>query len=98
MLPFHAPAPPAFVSWSSFLLLGLLFTEEHRLRVFENRVTRRIFGPRRDEVTGGWRKLHNDEHHNLHSSPSIIKMLKPRIIRWPRYVARMGRRGMHTGY
>jgi hypothetical protein len=46
--------------------------------VFENRVVRNIFGPERDEVTGGWRKLHNEELHNLYSSPSIIRMIKPR--------------------
>jgi hypothetical protein len=52
--------------------------EEHRLRVFEHRVLRRIFGQKRDEVTGGWRKLHNEELHNLYSSPSIrvIRMIK----------------------
>jgi hypothetical protein len=59
---------------------------EHRLRVFENRVLRRIFGPKRDEVTGGWRKLHNEELHNLYSSPSIIRMIKSRRM----HVARMG--------
>jgi hypothetical protein len=47
--------------------------EEHRLRVFENRALRRSFGPKRDEVTGGWRKLHNEELHDLYSSPSIIR-------------------------
>jgi hypothetical protein len=47
------------------------FQEEHRLRVFENRVLRRLFGPKRDEVTGDWRKLHNEELHRLYSSPSI---------------------------
>jgi hypothetical protein len=57
--------------------------------VFENRVLRRIFGPRRDEVTGGWRKLHNEELHNLYSSPSIIRIIKSRRMRWVRYVARM---------
>jgi hypothetical protein len=51
-------------------------TKEHRLRVFENRVLRRIFGPKRDEVMGGWRKLQNEETHNLNSSPSIIRMIK----------------------
>jgi hypothetical protein len=55
--------------------------EEHRLRVFENRVLRRIFGQKRDEVTGGWRKLHNEELHNLYSWPSIIKMIKSRRMR-----------------
>jgi hypothetical protein len=55
--------------------LSLTLREEDRLRVFENRVLRRIFGPKRDEVTGGWRKLHNGEFHNLYSSPSIIRMI-----------------------
>jgi hypothetical protein len=55
--------------------------EEHRLGVFENRVLRRIFGPKRDDVTGGWRKLHNEELHNLYSSPSIIRMIKSRRMR-----------------
>jgi hypothetical protein len=60
------------------------------VRVFENRVLRRIFGPKRDEVTGGWRKLHNEELHNLYSSPSIIKMIKSRRMRWAGHVAPMG--------
>jgi hypothetical protein len=51
---------------------------EHKLRVFENRVLRMIFGPKRDDVTGGWRKLHNEELHNLYSSPSIIRIIKSR--------------------
>jgi hypothetical protein len=50
--------------------------EEHRLKVFENRVVRRIFGPKRDEVTGDWRKLHNEEFHNLYSSLNINRMIK----------------------
>jgi hypothetical protein len=58
--------------------------------VFENRVLRRIFGPKRDEVTGGWRKLHKEELHNLYSSPSIIRMIKARRVRWAGHVARMG--------
>jgi hypothetical protein len=58
--------------------------------VFENRVLRRIFGPKRDEVTGSWRKLHNEELHNLYSSPSIIRMVKPRRMRLAGHVARMG--------
>jgi hypothetical protein len=57
--------------------------------VFENRVLR-IFGPKRDEVTGGWRKLHNEELHNFYSSPSIIRMIKSRRMRWAGHVARMG--------
>jgi hypothetical protein len=57
---------------------SLTLREEHRLRVFENKVLRRIFGPKRDEVTGDWRKLHNEELHNLYSSPNIIRMIKSR--------------------
>jgi hypothetical protein len=64
------------------------------MRVFENRVLRRLFGPNRDEVTGGWRKLHN-EFHNLYSSPSIIRMIKSRRMRWAGHVARIERIGMH---
>jgi hypothetical protein len=60
--------------------------------VFEKRVLRRIFGPMRDEVTEGWRKLHNEELHNLYSSPSIIRIIKSRRMRWARHVARMGER------
>jgi hypothetical protein len=59
---------------------SLTLREEHRLRVFEKRVLRRIFGPKRDEGTGGWTKLHNEELHNLYSSPSIIRMIKSRGI------------------
>jgi hypothetical protein len=58
--------------------------------VFENRVLRRIFGPKRDEVTGKWRKLHSEELHNLYSSPDIIRQVKSRRIRWAVHVARMG--------
>jgi hypothetical protein len=58
--------------------------------VFKNRVLRRIFGTKRDEVTGGWRKLHNEELHNLYSLPSIIKMIKSMRMGWARHVARMG--------
>jgi hypothetical protein len=64
--------------------LSLTLREEHRLGVSENRVLRRIFGPKRDEVTGDWRKLHDEELHNLYSSINIIR--------------RMGKRGMHIGY
>jgi hypothetical protein len=60
------------------------------LRVFENRVLRRIFGLRRDEVTGEWRKLHNKELNDLYSSPSIITIIKSRRMRWAGHVARMG--------
>jgi hypothetical protein len=69
---------------------SLTLREEHRLRVFENRVLRRIFGPKRDEVTGEWRKLHNEELHNLYSSPDIIMQVKSRRMRWAGHVARMG--------
>jgi hypothetical protein len=58
--------------------------------VFENRVLRRIFRPKRDGVKGGWRKLHNEELHNLYSSPNIIRVLKSRRMRWAGRVARMG--------
>jgi hypothetical protein len=64
--------------------------ERHRLRVFENSVLRRIFGPKRDEVTAGWRKLHNEELHNLYSSPSVIRMIKSRRMRWAGHIGRMG--------
>jgi hypothetical protein len=66
--------------------------EECRQRVFENRVPRRIFGPKRDEVTGEWRRLHNKELHALYSSPSIIRVIKSRRLRWAGHVARMGER------
>jgi hypothetical protein len=64
--------------------------------VFENRVLRRVFGPKRDEVTGEWRKLHNEELNNLYSSPSIARVFKSRRMRWAGHVARMGEeRGVH---
>jgi hypothetical protein len=66
--------------------------------VFENRVLRRIFGTKRDEVTGGWRKLHNEELHNLCSSPSIIRMVKSWRMEWAGYVARIRKREMYIGY
>jgi hypothetical protein len=66
--------------------------------VFENRVLRRIFGPKRDGVMGGWRKLHNEELHNLYSSPTIIRIIKSRRMRWAGHVARMERRGTCIGY
>jgi hypothetical protein len=69
---------------------SLTLREENRLRVFTSRVLRRIFGPRRDEVTGEWRKLHNEELHILYSSPNIIRKIKSRRMRWAGHVARMG--------
>jgi hypothetical protein len=69
---------------------SLTVREEHRLRVFENRVLRRIFGPTRGEVTGEWRKLHNGELHILYSSPDIIRQIKSGRMRWAGHVARMG--------
>jgi hypothetical protein len=70
--------------------LTVTLREEHRLRVFENRVLRKIFGPKRDEVRGGWRKLYNEEQHGLYSSPSIVRVIKERRMRWAGHVARMG--------
>jgi hypothetical protein len=66
---------------------SLTVGEEHKLRVFENRVLRRIFGPKRGGVTGGWRKLHNEELHNLYSSPRIIRIIKSRRMRWVGHMA-----------
>ena len=77
---------------------SLKLREEGRLRVFENRVLRRIFGPKRDEVTGEWRKLHNEELNDLYSSPNIVRVIKSRRMRWAGHVARMGeRRGVLVG-
>jgi hypothetical protein len=70
--------------------------EEYRLRVLENRVLRRIFGPKMDEVTGEWRKLHHDELNDLYSSCNIVQVIKSRIMRWAEHVACMGeRRGVY---
>jgi hypothetical protein len=69
---------------------SLTLKEEYGLGVFENRVLRRIFGPKRDEVTGGWRKLHNEELCDLYSSPSIIRIITARRARWAGHVGRMG--------
>jgi hypothetical protein len=71
--------------------------EELRLRVFENRALRRIFGSRRDEVTGEWRKIHNEELNDLYSSPNIVPVNRSRRIRWAGHVALMGRRDVYTG-
>jgi hypothetical protein len=64
--------------------------EEYRLSVFENRVLRRIFEPKRDEVTGEWRKLHNEELNDLYCSPKIVRVKKKKKMRWAGHVARMG--------
>jgi hypothetical protein len=66
--------------------------------VFDNRVLRRIFGPKRDEVMGEWRKLHSEELRDLYSSPSIIRMMKSRRIRWAGHVAQIGRKEICIGY
>jgi len=69
---------------------SLILLEERNLRVFEKMVLRRIFGPRRDEVTGEWRRLHNEELNNLYRSPNIVRVIKWRRMRWAGHVARMG--------
>ena len=69
---------------------SLTLREEKKLRVFENMVLRRIFGPRRDEVTGEWRRLHNEELNDLYSSPNKVRVIKSKRMRWAGYVARMG--------
>jgi len=75
---------------------SLTLREECTLRVFENRVLRRIFGPKRDEVTGEWRKLHNEELNDLYSSQNIIRVIKSSRMRWEGHVARVGaRRGVY---
>jgi len=75
---------------------SLTLKEQHRLRVFENRVLRRIFGPKRGEVTREWRKLHNEELNDLYSSPNIVWVIKLRRIRWAGHVAHMGeKRGIY---
>ena len=77
---------------------SLALREERRLKVFEGRVLRRIFGPRRNGVTGEWRKLHNEELNDLYSSPSIIRAIKMRRMRWVGHVTRMGERRFIQGF
>jgi hypothetical protein len=72
--------------------------KQHRWRVFENRVLRRLFRPRRDEVAGGWRKLPSEELHSLYSSPNMIRVIKSKRVRWAGYAARMGRRELSTKF
>jgi len=72
--------------------------EERRLRIFENTVLRRIFGPKRDEVTGKRRKLHNEELNDLYCSPNVILVIKSRRMRWAVHVGRMGRGEVYTGF
>jgi hypothetical protein len=76
----------------------LTLREEQRLRVFENRVLRRIFGPKRDEVTGECRRLHKEELNDLYSSPNIIQVIKSTRMRWAGQVEYMGEREAHTGF
>ena len=72
-----------------------MLREERRLRVFGNRVLRRVFGPKRDEVTGEWRKLHDEELSDLYSLPNIVRVVKSRRMRWAGHVARIGGRRVH---
>jgi hypothetical protein len=76
---------------------SLTLREGHRLSIFEYRVLRRIFGPNKDEVIKGGRKLHNREFHNLYSSPSIIRMIKSRRMGWVGHVALVERKGLRIG-
>jgi hypothetical protein len=91
------PLPPGKL-YETIILSGFLcgcetwsltLREDHRLRVSENRVVRRICGPKEDDNIGGWRKLHNEKLHNLYSLPNIIRLIKSRRMRWIGHVARM---------
>jgi len=72
--------------------------EKRRLTVFENRVLRKIFGPKRDELTGEWRKLHNEEQNDLYCSPNIVRVITSRRMRWAGHVAHMGKGEVYTGF
>ena len=76
----------------------LILREKRRLRVFENRVLRKIFVPKRDGVTKEWRKLHNEELNDLYSSPIIVRVIKSIRMRWAGHVAHMGGTEMHRGF
>ena len=77
---------------------SLTLREGRRLWVFQNKVLRRIFGPKRDEVAGEWRKLHSKELNDLYSLPNIVWVIKSRRMRWEGHVARMGRGAVYTGF
>jgi len=79
--------PPVLYGCETWLLK---LREERKLRVYENMVLRRIFGPRREEVTGEWRRLHNEELSDLYCSPNIVRVIKSKRMRWAGHVARMG--------
>jgi len=79
--------PVVSYGWETW---SLALREERKLRVFENKVLRRIFGPRRDEVTGEWGRLRNEKLNDLYSSPNIVRVIKSRRMRWAGHVARMG--------
>ena len=80
----------------SAVFWSLTLREERRLRVFGNRVLRRVFGPKRDEVTGEWRKLHNEELSDLYRLPNIVRVVKSTRMTWAEHVVRMGeKRGVH---
>jgi len=76
----------------------LMLREERRLRIFKNRVLRRIFGRKRDAVTGEWRKQRNEELNDIYCSPNIVRVIKSKLIRWAGHVARTGRGEVHTEY
>jgi len=77
---------------------SLILSEKRRLRMFENRVLRRIFGPKRDEVTGEWRKLHNEELNDLYCSHNVLRVIKTRRMRWAGHVALWGKTEVYTGF